>query len=225
MLFLNRSEKRISLVVIATLVGLTLTSGYAVYWAARNHAESTYGRSLQLDLESRLRLIEYEVRQHLTTTLALRKNPAIQDQLEGFLQTRAYADGEAIRAPLQAVLSEGYSALIVYDQQGVQLESVGQPAPVKFDLMLQLPQDTYLGWQDGYIVSTRIEIQKRGLKIGTLVAQSRVSGSRVLNLHHGPQGMRRRWCYAPRTKIKLCVVFRRLKWSSPYRLPLINRVR
>ena len=175
MLFLNRSEKRISLVVIATLVGLTLTSGYAVYWAARNHAESTYGRSLQLDMESRLRLIEYEVRQHLTTTLALRKNPAIQDQLEGFLQTRAYADGEAIRAPLQAVLSEGYSALIVYDQQGVQLESVGQPAPVKFDLMLQLPQDTYLGWQDGYIVSTRIEIQKRGLKIGTLVAQSRVS--------------------------------------------------
>ena len=78
MLFQNRREKRISLVVIATLVFLTWMAGFLVYGAVRNHAESVYGRSLQLELESRVRLIEYEVRQHLATTLALRKNPEIR---------------------------------------------------------------------------------------------------------------------------------------------------
>ena len=175
MLFQNRREKRISLVVIATLVFLTWMAGFLVYGAVRNHAESVYGRSLQLELESRVRLIEYEVRQHLATTLALRKKPEIREQLESLVQTPATAASEALEASLHAGLSEGFSALIMYDRQGVQIASVGRAIPSNFDQLLQLPQDTYLGWQDGYIVSTRIEIRNGGRKLGTLVAQSRVS--------------------------------------------------
>jgi len=175
MLFQNRSEKRISLVVIATLVFLTLMVGFSVYWAVRNHAETTYGRSLQLNLESRVRLIEYEVRQHLAIALALRKKSEIREQLENLVQTPITAASEALEASLHTGLSEGFSALIMYDRQGVQIASVGRAVPSNFDLLLQLPQDTYLGWQDGYIISTRIEIHKGGRKLGTLVAQSRVS--------------------------------------------------
>ena len=175
MIFQNRSEKRISFLVIATLLAVTLLTGFSVYWAARNLAELTDSRSLPLELVSRLRLIEHEVRQHLTSTLALRKKSDIREQLQSFMQTPTDATRKALVAPLQTALSEGFSALIVYDRQGVQLESVGRPAPAKFDLLLQLPQDTFLDWQDGYIVSTRIEIQKGERKIGTLVAQSRVS--------------------------------------------------
>lgn len=173
-LFQNRSEQRISLVVIATLALLTLISGLAVYVVVHHHAESIYGRGLQQDLESRVRTVEHEVRQHLDNTLTLRKQLE-RDQFETAVGNGAAGTAQALQTHLQAALNEGFSALTVYDSQGRQMASVGQPLPAQLDRMLQLAQDTHLGWQDAYILSTRIEIQKGGRNLGAVVTQSRVS--------------------------------------------------
>lgn len=174
MIFQSQNEKRISLVVAAILVTLTLGVGLSVYWTLRDHSETMFGRSLQLDLESRLRLIEYEVRQHLAKTVLLTNKPEISVQLENALRGHVFGAQETFAATLKSALGMGFRALIVYDRQGKQIASVGWPVQTKLALTLTLPQVTHLSWQDGYIVSTRMEIKRDGRKLGTVVAQTRI---------------------------------------------------
>ena len=175
MIFQSQNEKRISLVVAAILVTLTLGAGFSVYWTLRDHSETTLGRSLQLDLDSRLRLIEYEVRQHLAKTVLLTNTPEISAQLENVLRGRVFGAQETFTTKLKSALGLGFSALMVYDRQGKQIASVGGPVQTKLALPLRLPQVTRLSWQDGYIVSTRMEIKRDGRPLGSVVAQTRIS--------------------------------------------------
>ena len=175
MLFQSQSEKRIFFVVTAVLVTLSLLTGFLVYSTLRHHTETSYGRSLQLDLESRLRVLEYGVRLHQHNTLSLANQSAMQERLEMLLGKPGPNSHQALITSLKAALGEGFSALIVYDHQGRQVASVGRPVKAQFDLPLKLVHDTRLGWLEGYVVSTRIELKRLDQPIGALIAQNRIS--------------------------------------------------
>ena len=81
MLFRARDERRISLIAGAILFILTLASGVSVYVVMHHQAQASLSRGLQLNLESRTRLIEREITQNMADTVALASRPALREQL------------------------------------------------------------------------------------------------------------------------------------------------
>lgn len=172
MLFQSQSERRISLIAAAVLITLTVLAGLSVYWVMRNQADATYSRSLQLDLESRSRLLDYVIRQHVANTVAMARQPLIQDGLSG---ARGANPDSALDVALRSSIEQGLSALIAYDNDGREVARAGWKAQPQFDVALALPHATHLGWGDGFTLSTRVDVIQSGRKLGTLLAEKRLS--------------------------------------------------
>ena len=172
MLFQSQSERRISLIAGAVLITLTVVASLSVYWVMRHQADATYSRSLQLDLESRSRLVEYVIRQHVANTVAMARQPLIQERLA---QARGVGTDSALDAALKSFLEQGVSALMVYDNEGREVARAGWMAQPQFDVALALPQATRLGWGDGFVLSTRVDVMQSGRKLGTLLAEKRLA--------------------------------------------------
>jgi len=164
MLFQSQSERRLSLIAGAVLVTLTLVASLSVYWVMRNQADATYSRSLQLDLESRSRLFEYGIRQHVANSVAMAHQPLIQERLAA---SRGAVPDSALEAALKSFIGQGGSALIVYDPAGREVARAGWKVQPQFDVELALAHPTRLGWSDGFILGTRVEVIQSGRKLGT----------------------------------------------------------
>ena len=170
MLFQSQSEKRISLIASAVLITLTLVASISVYWVMRNQSDATYSRSLQLDLESRSRLVEYVIRQHVANSVAMAHQTLIQERLA---QARGVGPDSTLEPALKFFLEQGVRALIVYDNNGREVARAGWKAQPQFDVALALPHPTRLGWSDGFILSTRVDVMQSG-QIGRASCRERV---------------------------------------------------
>ncbi len=176
MLFQSQTEKRISLIAGAVFITLTLVAAYSVYWVMRYQSDATYSRSLQLDLESRSRLVESVIRQHVANTVALASQPLIRDRLAaGGGANTSRSSGSALETALKVFIGQGANALIVYDNDGREVARAGREVQPQFDVALALPHATRLGWGDGFILSTRVDVIQAGRKLGTLLAEKRLA--------------------------------------------------
>lgn len=175
MLFQTKSEKRISLIASAILVTLTLAASFSVYWVMRNQPDAQYSRSVQLDLESRLRLFEFEIQQHVANALTLTQQRLTQEKLTGAFEAAGIKPTPFLDATLKTYLGQGASALLLYDNQGHEVARAGWKAQPQFDVPLILPHPTRLGWDEGFTLSTRVDVIKSGHKLGALLVENRLS--------------------------------------------------
>lgn len=175
MLFQTQSEKRISLIAGAVLITLTLVASLSVYWVMRSQLEATNISSLQRDLKSRALLVEYAIQQHQAHAATLARQPLIQERLARALGSNGIKPDSAWEAELKPFMEQGGGALIVYDGNGRAVARAGLKSQPQFAVALALPHPGWLGWDNGLVFSTQVDVLQSGRKLGTLLAEKRLA--------------------------------------------------
>lgn len=176
MLFKTRDEKRISVISAAILLTLTITAGLSVYAVMHRHAEYQLSRSLQQSVESRARMVEREIRQHVTNATAVANRAPLKEQL---LMLAKQPGNERLMRDLElslrGFLPIGFNAIVAYDPAGRELARAG---PIEFrpelSVPLNLPYRSNLEWDGGLVVTTKVEIFQAGQPLGSLLAMRRM---------------------------------------------------
>jgi diguanylate cyclase (GGDEF)-like protein/PAS domain S-box-containing protein len=176
MLFRARDERRISLIAGAILFILTLASGVSVYVVMHHQAQASLSRGLQLNLESRTRLIEREITQNMADTVALASRPALREQLAlASAYPKNFGAERTLNTTLQNALSIGFSALALYDVSGHEAAHAGAvDGTPEMSVALNLPYRTQLEWDGGLALTTKIDLFKAGRIVGTLLTVKRL---------------------------------------------------
>ena len=176
MLFRTREEKRISLISGAILLILTVATGLSVYGVMHKQAEAQLSRSLQQNVESRARMVEHEIRQHLANVAAVSNRASLQESLAAI--AKRPGDATLVRdleLSLRSFLPIGFNALALYDHAGREVARAG-PVEIQPELSvpLNLPYRSRLEWDGGLVVTTKMDINHAGQLLGALVAVRRM---------------------------------------------------
>ena len=176
MLFRTRDEKRISLISTAILLTLILAAGLSVYAVMHRQAEAQISRSLQQNVESRARMVEREIRQHLTNAAAVSNRASLQGQLLSLAkQPENETAKQDVALALRGFLPLGFNALVIYDPAGREWVRAGpDDFRPELSVRLNLPYRTNLEWDGGLVLTTKLEIFSAGRPLGVLVAVRRL---------------------------------------------------
>ncbi|MBT9612853.1 MAG: EAL domain-containing protein [Burkholderiales bacterium] len=176
MLFKTQEEKRISLISGAILLALILVAGLSVYGVMQKQAETQVSRSLQQNVESRARMVEREIHQHLTNAAAVANRTSLQEQM-AVIAKRPGDETVArdLELSLRSFLPIGFNALALYDHAGREVARAG-PIEMRPELSvpLNVPYRSHLEWNGGLLVTTKVDIYKTGQPLGALVAVRRL---------------------------------------------------
>lgn len=159
MLFI-RDNRKISIIGGLLLLGLTLTTGIAVYSAMRQQIESVLGRGLSVALQGKALLIESQIQKGLENTHALTLRPfliqSIQQLNSNSGNKKALLD---LERNVNSLPEAGFSAAIVHDQQGKALSKVGRFSERQTQsIPLNTFQDTHIIWDKQFILRTTMDI-------------------------------------------------------------------
>jgi len=139
-------------------------------------AETQLSRSLQQNLESRARMVERELHQHLANAAAVSNRVSLHENLAAIAKR---PDDQAVvrdlESSLRSFLPIGFYALALYDHVGREVARAG-PVDIQPELSvpLNLPYRSRLEWDGGLVVTTKVDIYKAGQPLGALVAVRRI---------------------------------------------------
>lgn len=174
-MLITREHRRISIIGGLLLLGLTLTTGIAVYSVMRQQIESALDRGVDVALQGKALLIENEIEKGLADTRALAIRPFI---IQSMQQLNAEPDDENALRDLERNVNSltkiGFSAAIVSDINGKILSRVGSFSENQTQsLPLAQPNNTSLLWDGQFILRTREEVlDTDGQHIGSITTES-----------------------------------------------------
>lgn len=159
MLFI-RDNRKISIVGGLLLLGLTLTTGIAVYSAMRQQIESVLGRGLSVALQGKALLIESQIQKGLENTHALTLRPFL---IQSIQQLNAHPGNNNALLDLERNVNSlpeaGFSAAIVHNLHGKALSKVGRFSERQAQsIPLNTFQDTHIIWDKQFILRTTMDI-------------------------------------------------------------------
>lgn len=156
-------------------MGLTLTTGIAVYSVMRQQIESALGRGIDVALESKALLFENEIEKSLADTRALAIRPFLVQSMQ---QLNAQPNNERALRDLERNVNSltqiGFSAAVVYDVYGNALSQVGHFSKKQAQtLPLTKPNNTSLLWDEQFILHTSEDVLNQdGHRIGSITTES-----------------------------------------------------
>ena len=159
-LLLTRDDRRISIISGLLLLGLTLTTGIAVYNIMRQQIESVLGRGLDVALQGKASLIESLIEKGVADTHALTLRPFI---IQFIKEINTQPDNDSALRDLarnvNSLTQAGFSAAVVYDMHNNPLSQVGHFSTNQSQsLPLIKYNDTFLVWDKQFILRTKKEV-------------------------------------------------------------------
>lgn len=176
MLFRTRDEKRISIITAAILLTLTVAAGLSVYGVMRMQAEAQMGRSLLQNVETKARMIEREIRQHIANSATVANRISLQTQLDVIAkQPRDKVAARELELSIRSYMPLGFSAMAIYDLAGREVLRAG-PIEIQAELSapLNLPYRSRIEWDGGLVLVSKIGIFRNGHVLGDLVTVRRM---------------------------------------------------
>ncbi len=176
-MLLTRDDRKISIIGGILLLGLTLTTGLAVYNAMRQQIESVLGRGLDVALQGKALLIESQVEKGVADTQTLALRPffikSIQELNAEPGDQNAMAD---LMRNVNSLPDAGFSAAIVYDQHGKPLAQSGQFSENQHQaLSLNKYAHAFLIWDEQFVLRTSTDVLDGDKQlIGSIVTEIRL---------------------------------------------------
>ncbi|SFE06689.1 ATP-binding protein [Nitrosomonas sp. Nm166] len=173
-MLLTRDDRKISIIGGLLLLGLTLTTGIAVYSAMRQQIESVLGRGLDVALQGKALLIESLIEKGVADTRALTLRPfIIQSMKELNVQPgndRALHD---LARNVNSLTQAGFSAAVIYDMHGNVLSQVGRFSENQSQsLPLNKYSNTSLVWDGQFILRTDQEVLDEDMRrLGSITTE------------------------------------------------------
>lgn len=172
---LTRDDRKISIIGGLLLMGLTLTTGIAVYDVMRQQIESTLGRGLDVALQGKAHLLESQIEKGLADTHAIVTRPFL---IQSMQQLGAQPDETGALHDLQrnidSLLLAGFTAAIVYDTKGRELSRVGNFSGNRTPVLpLSKENKTSLLWDGQFILRTSEAVfDQEGRLIGSITTEN-----------------------------------------------------
>jgi diguanylate cyclase (GGDEF)-like protein/PAS domain S-box-containing protein len=170
---------QISLLAGSVLVFFAVVVGATVFVVMQRHAEALLTKNLQLHLQSRVKLIQNEIKAHFDITMLVATRPALMDEMQ---RANARADGGTSRLILNKAannfLSTGMTAFALFGKDGRELLHAGtfthQPA---MTVLLNLPGRVQLIWNERLLLRVELEMNQAGQAVGKIVTERPLSAS------------------------------------------------
>lgn len=159
-MFLTHDDRKISIIGGLLLLGLTLTTGIAVYGAMRHQIESVLGRGLGVALQGKALLIENLVQKGLADTRALALRPFIVQSMQE-LNAQPHNDSALhdLARNVDSLTQAGFSAVVVYDIYGNVLSQAGRFSENQSQsLPLIKYNNTFIIWDEQFILRTSKDV-------------------------------------------------------------------
>jgi len=173
-LLLTRDDRKISIVGGLLLLGLTLTTGLAVYSAMRQQIESVLGRGLDVALQGKALLIESEIEKGVADTHSLAHRPfLIQSIQELNAQSNNNSALHDLSRNVNSLTQAEFSAAVVYDMHGNVLSQVGHFSENQSQsLPLNKYNNTSLVWDGQFILHTSKDVLDEDMRhIGSITTE------------------------------------------------------
>ncbi len=173
-MLLTRDDRKISIIGGLLLLGLTLTTGIAVYSAMRQQIESVLGRGLDVALQGKALLVESQIEKGVADTHALALRPFI---IQSMQELNAQPDNNNalhdLARNVNSLTQAGFSAAIVYDIRGNTLSQVGHFSEKQSQsLPLNKYNNTSLVWDGQFILRTSKEVFDEDMRrIGSIMTE------------------------------------------------------
>lgn len=166
----GKEDQRITVVGSLLLMFVALLSWLAGFAAMQGRTESTLRGSLESALAGRVHLFETSVERAYTRTI-----PLSQDALLANSLSRLNANGDAgaletLKATAQSLMTTGFSAVAILDENGRLVASAGgfasqSPLTVR---LANLAGDASLLWQSGLLLRMAVPVFDQGRQVGTI---------------------------------------------------------
>lgn len=159
-LFLLRDDRRISIISGFLLLGLTLTTGLAVYYTMRQQIESVLGRGLSVALQGKALLLENQVEKALTDTRALTLRPFWNQALQRLnIAPNDTKTLENLQRSTESLLQSGFLGVTLHNASDTLLIQTGHFSIKKEQsLTLNKGNKTFLFWDGQFILHTSKDI-------------------------------------------------------------------
>lgn len=159
-MLLTHDNRKISIIGGLLLMGLTLTTGIAVYEVMRQQIESALGRGLDVALQGKGHLFESQIEKGLADTYAIITRPFLVQSIKQLNKYSGDINAEHdLQRNIDSLLLADFTAAIVYDVHGNKLSQVGHlsgnQAP---SLPLNQYKNTFLLWNDQFILRTSVDV-------------------------------------------------------------------
>ncbi len=170
----THDQPRIVFVAGLILVLATLWSGSIVYFMMERHAESLLHKNLLSSLQSKVKTVETEIRQHRAAAVTIATRPFLIDQVQ---RASSPSGGDKALRMLErgarSFLSSELSAIALYGRNGQALARAGVFAQRP---TLAVPLDpagrTQLLWKNGLLLLTSMDIVSAGHRVGKVVTEA-----------------------------------------------------
>ena len=202
-------QHRIGLVTSSILISVVIMVGVIVFYVMARHAERLLSNSLQSSLENHAGLIESQIRGGLEVIDGLANRPFIVEQLTRISEQRGVAPAvatlEAMVVP--AILRTDVSAIVMYHPDGREIVRGGKFAQPKLSVATNLPHQTRLILQNGFVLQARVDVKNAGRVVGSILAETPLDSIAELFVQNhqsrhtrelalcAPSGTRDMWCF------------------------------
>lgn len=174
-MLLTRDDRKISIIGGLLLLGLTLTTGVAVYSAMRQQIESVLGRGLGVALQGKALLIETEIEKGLEDTRTLALRPFIlQSMRELSTQPKNETAQNDLMRNINSLMQAGFSAAIVKDIHGKTLSQAGLFSTNQSHIVpLTKYPNTFLVWEEQSIIlrTSKEVIDENMYRLGSITTE------------------------------------------------------
>jgi|TARA_B110000503_G_scaffold106026_1_gene158284 PAS domain S-box-containing protein len=169
------NNPRIVLIAGIILTTMTLMASLVTFSIMQRNAEMVQGKSLQVALASRARLVETEIKAVFDATVLIANRPLLGYHLElaSAIKDDIAAQNQFNRIGLSFV-QEGVRSIEFYDKNGTRLTRSGivsKPSILMMPLV-NFPAHLQLIWDGQLLLRAEIEIKEDGELIGKLVTES-----------------------------------------------------
>ena len=161
--------------IILTII--TLLAGGAAFAVMERHAVVLLSKSLQLSLQSRVKLTEAEIEIASERTALIATHPLLIDQLQ---LVNASMESASVQQTLntiaQLLVDNGFTASALYGNDAQELTRAGTfaqqfQAPVPLNNLLGSAQ---LFWDEQLLMRTVVEVKKEERVVGTIMTETRL---------------------------------------------------
>lgn len=171
-LLLTRDDRKISIIGGLLLLGLTLTTGIAVYNTMRQQMESVLGRGLSVALQGKALLLETQIESGLADTYALALRPFIVRSMQELnMQPNNHMALNDLKRNVDSFPQIGFTAVAVFDINGNLLSRVGDFSENKVQSLSLSKHDdtTFLIWDKRFILHASTKVFDQEMRfIGTI---------------------------------------------------------
>lgn len=174
-MLLIRENRKISIIAGLLLLGLTLTTGIAVYSVMRQQIASALDRGVDVALQGKALLLENEIEKGLGDTHALAIRPFLVQSMQQLnVQPNNLSALHDLERNVSSLIQIGFSAAIAYDVHGNALSQVGHFSDKQAQsLPLAKPNNTSLLWDGQFILHTSEDVlDQDGQRIGSITTES-----------------------------------------------------